>query len=213
MDRWEAAYRLLTLYLLWQQNRILQRTGTSVPVAVSESGAVSLRQRMRWGIRRYWPLVVMGGLTVAVWWSPRKIEMHTPATPCDMRIGENEHAKLIKVLRQLREQLKGSRSGLEAHVVVDRGKEESCLYAKDLHRVFEEADWTTHIITASAELIGKGVWLYGFEHDAEALELCSVLKEQIDPEITCCRNKAGAWYTNAWDLFVRSAPGGVTTNE
>src|SRR5262245_14986554 len=177
---------------------------------------------------RVWPLVLIGVVLVAISGTatyqmfrkkgdgqPVARQVAPPAPPpapvftCDMRIGEREYSDLLMMLRRLRPR----RPDLEAHIVVEPGKEDSCQYAKDLHKVFVDANWVSHIVSRGSEPKGRGVWFYGFEHDPEAKQLCGVLRAQPDPEITCCGTKDKERFLNVWDVWVRSGPGGLTTKE
>jgi hypothetical protein len=59
MDVGELVLGAITVYLLWDQNRILARQGPSVPPS-------NWRERLG-KLRRYWPLAAMVLLTIATW--------------------------------------------------------------------------------------------------------------------------------------------------
>jgi hypothetical protein len=154
---------------------------------------------MRGGIVLLLGVVLGGGAVFFSGTRWRTESPHTPATTCDMRIGESRFEAIKGVLRRLKDKYPGR----WVYIVTEPQRKDSCLYARDLQAAFTEVGWQPPppIVDHGKKLDESGVWFYRLLSDGEAVQLCNVLGASQDLKVQCQPHENPT--INAWEIYIK----------
>lgn len=133
-----------------------------------------------------------------------RVREYTPATPCQLRLSPSERDKILDFLNK-NEAKRGNVQKVE--IVVERGREDDCLYAQDLRQVFKSSAWgSAEIIAGNPQ--GNAVWFENSVGDELARTfwkqtLCGLSQDFYHED------QADVALKNKWMFFIGDTGGGV----